>query len=141
MTRIDSGVFEPGWEDRLGITPNDVQWVETGERLTAETFAEKRAGPGGTVIAHAIPPAATAAALAHPRVMVASDGIAWEGGKSHPRSAGCFSRFLGLYVREQKILELPEALRKITLFPAQRLEKMCSAMKKKGLSKKRRSIY
>lgn len=27
--------------------------------------------------------------------MVASDGIAWEGGKSHPRSAGCFSRFLG----------------------------------------------
>lgn len=43
MTRIDSGVFEPGWEDRLGITPNDVQWVETGERLTPESFAEKRA--------------------------------------------------------------------------------------------------
>ena len=47
-------------------------------------------------------------------------------------SAHTYMSMSGRYVREQKILELPEALRKITLFPAQRLEKMCSSMKKKG---------
>ena len=53
-----------------------------------------------------------------PWVMVASDGGI---GTSHPRGAGTFPRVLGLYVREKHWLTLPEAIRKMTSLPAQRL--------------------
>ena len=39
----------------------------------------------------------------------------------HPRSYGTFARVLGVYVREQKVLGLEEAIRKMTAFPAARL--------------------
>lgn len=53
-----------------------------------------------------------------PWVMVASDGGI---GSRHPRGTGTFPRVLGLYVRERKWLTLPEAVRKMTSLPAQRL--------------------
>jgi N-acyl-D-amino-acid deacylase len=53
-----------------------------------------------------------------PWVMVASDGGI---GSRHPRGAGTFPRVLGLYVREKHWLALPEAIRKMTSLPAQRL--------------------
>ncbi len=53
-----------------------------------------------------------------PWVMVASDGGI---GSQHPRGAGTFPRVLGLYVRERHWLTLPEAVRKMTSLPAQRL--------------------
>jgi N-acyl-D-amino-acid deacylase len=53
-----------------------------------------------------------------PWVMVASDGGI---GSRHPRGAGTFPRVLGLYVREKHWLTLPEAVRKMTSLPAQRL--------------------
>ena len=53
-----------------------------------------------------------------PWVMVASDGGI---GSSHPRGAGTFPRVLGVYVREKQWLTLPEAIRKMTSLPAQRL--------------------
>ena len=40
--------------------------------------------------------------------------------QSHPRAFGSMPRFLGRYVREQKLLPLTEAIRKITSMPAQR---------------------
>jgi len=52
--------------------------------------------------------------------MVASDGILEEG-KGHPRAAGTFARVLGRYVREEKVLSLMDALRKMTAMPAERL--------------------
>jgi N-acyl-D-aspartate/D-glutamate deacylase len=51
---------------------------------------------------------------------------------AHPRSAGTFSRVLGLYVREEKILSLMDALGKMTILPARRLEAIAPAMKNKG---------
>jgi dihydroorotase len=65
-------------------------------------------------------------------VMVASDGIPFEDGMAHPRGAGTFSRVLGRYVREEKILSLSDALAKMTLMPARRLEDAVPQMKKKG---------
>jgi N-acyl-D-amino-acid deacylase len=65
--------------------------------------------------------------LAHPRGMVASDGgsFAIEGptrsGSPHPRGLGTFPRVLGRYVRERKALTLPQALHKMTAFPASRI--------------------
>jgi N-acyl-D-amino-acid deacylase len=53
-----------------------------------------------------------------PWVMVASDGGI---GSEHPRGAGTFPRVLGLFVREKHWLTLPEAIRKMTSLPAQRL--------------------
>ena len=57
------------------------------------------------------------AALAHPLVIVASDAV-MENGKGHPRSAATNARLLGTYARDEKVLPLMEALRKITLLPA-----------------------
>ena len=50
--------------------------------------------------------------------MVASDGGI---GISHPRGAGTFPRVLGRFVRDEKWLTLPEAIRKMTSMPAARL--------------------
>jgi dihydroorotase len=52
--------------------------------------------------------------------MVASDG-AIENGKGHPRGAGTYARVLGRYVREQHTVPLMDALRKMSLLPAERL--------------------
>jgi len=69
--------------------------------------------------------------MAHPLVMVASDGIL-ENGLGHPRVAGTYARVLGRYVRDRKVLTLTEAIRKMSLMPAKRLEAMAPAMRKKG---------
>jgi dihydroorotase len=64
--------------------------------------------------------------------MIATDGFGYETGNSHPRSAGTYSRILGVYVRERHIISLDEAIRKMTLMPARRLEARVPAMKNKG---------
>jgi N-acyl-D-aspartate/D-glutamate deacylase len=64
--------------------------------------------------------------------MIASDGGAYVGGYGHPRGAGTNARVLGTYVRERKVLTLMDALRKMTIMPAQRLEKMAPVMRRKG---------
>jgi len=119
QTQLESAVFDPGWQERLGISYGDLQWTATGERLTAETFAKYRK-QGGPVVIHSIPEDMVRLALSHPGVIVASDG--WlVNGKGHPRGAGTYARVLGRYVREQKLLPLMEALRRMTILPAERV--------------------
>jgi N-acyl-D-aspartate/D-glutamate deacylase len=130
-TRLESAAFDEGWQQRMGITYKDLQWSATGERLTAETFAKYRM-QGGDVVIFVIPDQAARAAMANPIVMVASDGVPHEAQKIHPRGQGTFSRTLGYYVRQEKVLDLMTALRKMTLMPAQRLEKHAPAFSNKG---------
>jgi dihydroorotase len=130
QTRLDSAIFDEGWQEKFGITFKDLQWVETGERLTAESFARYRK-QGGTVIIHSMSEDMIRLAMSHPMVMIASDSYLRDG-KGHPRSAGTFSRVLGRYAREQKALSLVDAIRKMTLMPAQRLEKAVPQMRTKG---------
>jgi N-acyl-D-aspartate/D-glutamate deacylase len=130
-TELQSAIFDPGWQESMGITYKDVQWAATGERLTAETF-ERYRKQGGVVVIHSIPEEAARAAVADPIVMIASDGMRITGPKVHPRGQATFSRVLGHYVREEKALDLMTALRKMTLMPAQRLEKRAPAFKDKG---------
>lgn len=65
--------------------------------------------------------------MQHKAVMIGSDGSALatygvlNRGKPHPRSYGTFPRVLGKYVREEKILSLEEAIRKMTSLPAKKL--------------------
>ena len=67
------------------------------------------------------------AALRHPLVMMCTDsGASAEDGilsrqKSHPRAWGSAARILGTYVREEKLLTLEEAIRKMTSLPASRM--------------------
>ena len=126
MTDLASAIFAPGWEKRTGgIGYGDLQWALTGERLTAETFARYRK-QGGMVAIHSIPEEVVRTAMSNPMVMIASDGI-MEEGKGHPRAAGTYARVLGRYVREQRVMSLMDALRKMTVMPADRL-----GMKSKG---------
>jgi N-acyl-D-amino-acid deacylase len=63
-------------------------------------------------------------AMQIPWVSIASDGSALNlkvPGKPHPRSFGTNPRVLGKYVREEKILSLEDAVRKMTSMPAQLL--------------------
>jgi dihydroorotase len=129
-SRIESAIYDGDWLARTGASYHDLQWVATGERLTAESFARYRK-QGGAVIAHTIPPESFRLGLQNPMVMFASDGRLVNG-KGHPRSAGTFSRVLGQYVREEKIIPLMDALRRMTLMPAQRLEAAVPVMRNKG---------
>ena len=130
-TALQSAIFDPGWQENMGITYKDVQWTATGERLTADTF-DKYRKEGGIVVIFSIPEDAARAAVSDPIVMIASDGMPITGAKVHPRGQATFSRVLGHYVREEKALDLMTALRKMTLMPAQRLEKRAPAFKDKG---------
>jgi N-acyl-D-glutamate deacylase len=51
---------------------------------------------------------------------------------AHPRSTGCFSRFVGQYVRDRKKLPLRDAMARCSLIPAQILEKSVPQMRSKG---------
>ncbi len=130
MTELNSAMFDAGWQKVLGIDYGALEWTATGERLTEETFRRYRA-MGGLVIMHMIPDEVVREAVASPLTMIASDGLV-EKGKGHPRGAGTYARVLGRFVREEKALTLMEAVRKMSLMPAQRLEKYVPAMRNKG---------
>jgi N-acyl-D-aspartate/D-glutamate deacylase len=130
-TGLESAIFDSGWQEKMGITYKDLQWAKTGERLTEETFNKYRK-EGGAVIIHMIPEEAARFAVADPIVMIASDGMPITGPKVHPRGQGTYSRVLGHYVREEKVLDLMTALKKMTFMPAQRLEKHAPVFQNKG---------
>jgi N-acyl-D-aspartate/D-glutamate deacylase len=130
-TGLESALFEPGWQSRMGISYGEVQWARTGERLNAATF-EKYRKQGGPVVVFMIPEKMARAAIADPMVMIASDGMPFEGRKVHPRGQGTFARVLGHYVREEKVVSLMTALRKMTLMPAERLQERAPAFRDKG---------
>jgi N-acyl-D-aspartate/D-glutamate deacylase len=130
MTLIESALFDEGWREKFNIDYGDLMWAETGERLTARTFAQYRE-VGGMVILHSTPESAVRAAVTSPLTAIATDGYI-RNGKGHPRTAGTYSRILGRFVREEQSLSLMDAIRKMTLMPAQRLERRVPAMVNKG---------
>jgi N-acyl-D-amino-acid deacylase len=65
--------------------------------------------------------------MRHPATMIGTDGI-WSHGKPHPRVYGSYPRILGMYVRQEHLLSIEEAVRKMTSFPAQKF-----GLWKKGL--------
>lgn len=106
-----------------------LQLATTGEWLTKEKFrALRESNEEVYVLCYESTEDIVRLALQSPLTMIASDG----GGSLHPRTAGTFSRVLGRYVREQKVLPLMDALRKMTLLPARHLEKRIPAMQRKG---------
>ena len=74
---------------------------------------------GAGVVCHSMKDADIQMFYRQPWVMVSSDGGI---GSRHPRGAGTYPRVLGRFVREQRWLSLPEAIRKMTSFPASRFK-------------------
>jgi dihydroorotase len=129
MTEIQSSLFDD-WESWPDEKFARHQLVSTGERTTRETFAQARAD-GGTVIIHGRSEQLTRAAIASPITMIASDGFI-DQGRGHPRTSGTYSKVLGRYVRDEGLLSLPDAIRRMTLGPALRLQTRVPAMALKG---------
>lgn len=129
MTTIESAPFDD-WENWTDEFIGVHQWAETGEWLTRETFGKYRK-TGGNVIIHERTEEMTATAINHPLTMIASDAFL-EDGKGHPRTSGTFSKVLGKYVREEATMSMLEALAKMTIQPARRLEDYVPQMKNKG---------
>jgi N-acyl-D-glutamate deacylase len=154
-TVIGAAMFRgPHWRERLGgAKASDFEY--NGKPLDEETFARlQKDDPGALVVIHFLNPGVIPGdqelldqSILYPGGAIASDAMPWTvDGKTlngdiwplpanafaHPRSAGTFSRFLRQYVRERHAISLPEAIRKMTLIPAQTLEEAVPQMRDKG---------
>ncbi len=90
----------------------------------AETAMQLQQKGGCSAVYHAIQEADVVRIMRSPYTMIASDGEIPVFGQAapHPRSYGTFSRVLGVYVREQHVLTLEDAVRRMSGYPAQRLQ-------------------
>jgi N-acyl-D-aspartate/D-glutamate deacylase len=128
MTAINSALFNPGWQEKLGIGYGQLMLPDTGERLTKARFDElHNSSTTHWVIIFSNTQEMVDKVIPHPLVMIASDGA-----EGHPRNAGTYSRVLAEYVREKGTLTLMDALRKMALMPAQVLERSTLEARKKG---------
>jgi N-acyl-D-aspartate/D-glutamate deacylase len=100
----------------------------TGERLTQARFDQLHADPHPQdVLVYINSQETVDAVIRNPLVMIASDGL-----EGHPRMAGTYCRILAEYVRRQKSLTLMDAIRKMSLMPAQRLAVATPSAARKG---------
>lgn len=128
MTAINSAVFNPGWREKLGIDYGNLVIPNTGEHLTKERFDElHNSNSQQWVLIYANTKEMIDKTIPNPLIMIASDGA-----EGHPRNAGTFSRVIAQYVREKKTLTLMEALNKMSLMPAQMLERSTPVGHRKG---------
>ena len=135
-TAINAGIFDHDWQSKFSMSYKDIEWPPTGERFTGkkmwDDYREKYSD--GLVIIHMMKEEWIDRAMTHPGIMVASDGMYTTSmeERSHPRGRGTYARILGRYVREKKLLSLPEAISKMSYLPAKRLEAFTPMMKRKG---------
>ncbi|MFG3530350.1 amidohydrolase family protein [Streptomyces sp. NPDC047917] len=159
---VGAEVFDEDWLARWGV--EDASAMEyNGKSLTQDEINEMReTRPGEVIVMHFLRPddkpedaEMLDLSVMHPGAAIASDGMPWvrkdgslaesvEGDEwplkdafAHPRSAGCFSRFLAGWARAdheslEPKLTLIDAIRKTSLIPAQILEKSVPQMRSKG---------
>ena len=153
-TGIGAAFLAPEKLINAALVPGDIRYLPTGEQVgSVERLCELRAmDPGGLAVIdflHETDPAdlrfLTRAFLA-PDTAVASDAMPLVVPRSsasagwpiasdvltHPRTAGTFSRILRWYVRELRIIDLSEAIRRCTLVPADILRDVAPDMARKG---------
>jgi len=125
MRRVQFGRFRPEpWLEGKTLYDWVVQrqlplTLESGADLVIEGMLRGGAG----MVYHVLDEGDVERIIAHPQVMVASDGRLTRPGDGvpHPRSYGTFPRVLAHYVRDRGILPLEEAVRKMTSLPARRM--------------------
>jgi N-acyl-D-aspartate/D-glutamate deacylase len=128
MTSINSALFNPGWREKFGISYSDLVLPETGEHLTKERFEElHNSSTSHSVLVYSNTQEMVDKVIPHPLVMIASDGA-----EGHPRNAGTYSRVLAQYVRGKGTVTLMDAIRKMSLMPAEMLERSTPSGRLKG---------
>jgi cytosine/adenosine deaminase-related metal-dependent hydrolase len=128
MTAVNSALFNPGWREKLGIDYADLVLPDSGEHLTKARFEDlHNSSTGQSVLIFANTQEVVDEVIPHPLVMIASDGAT-----GHPRNAGTYSRVLKQYVREKGTVTLMDAIRKMSLMPAQMLERSTPEGRWKG---------
>jgi N-acyl-D-glutamate deacylase len=148
---------DPDFEARNGTGYDTVQRVTDGRRFRdrEELLAAQAAEPSTLVLWHVLDIENNAhhrdlldMAVLYPGGAIASDAMPWtlsdgkaykgdgwplpDDATSHPRSAGCFTRFIREWVRERRKVSLIEGIRKCTLIPAEILGPSTPAMRAKG---------
>lgn len=115
------------WAEQQGMEPS----VENG----AELVIEAQLKGGASCVFHAMAEEDVIRIMQHPQTMIGSDGRLVEPGMGHPhpRWYGTFPRVIGHYAREKAVLELSEAIRKMTLSPTQSLHLTDRGQLKEGL--------
>jgi N-acyl-D-aspartate/D-glutamate deacylase len=128
MTAINSALFDPGWQEKFGVSYDALMLPDTGERLTKSRFDELHAAPKTQeVVIFLNRQEVVDGVIANPLASIASDGEL-----GHPRNAGTYCQILARYVRNLRTVSLMDAIRKMSLMPAQRLEKATDAARRKG---------
>ena len=134
MTEIQSATIQDVYKNAPDERLAELEWPSTGERLNRARF-ERYSRIGGPVVVHTNTEQMVIVAITSPLTIIASDAY-WQNGTGHPRTTGTFARVLGRYVgsadRQGVRLSLMDAIRKMTLMPAQRLEARIPAMRQKG---------
>ncbi len=130
MTEIQSATIQDVYKSAPDSQFGELEWPPTGERLTRESFA-RYTRVGGPIVVHTNTEPMVALAVTSPLTVIASDAY-WQNGTGHPRTTGTFAKVLGRYVRDAHSLSLMDAIRKMTLMPAQRLEARVTTMRHKG---------
>jgi dihydroorotase len=130
MTEIQSATIQDDYRAAPEERFAELEWPRTGERLNRDSF-ERYGRIGGPIVVHTNTEPMVTVAITSPLTIIASDAY-WQNGTGHPRTTGTYSRVLGRYVREARSLSMMEAVRKMTLLPAQRLEARVPAMQQKG---------
>ena len=157
-TVVGAAMFSgEGWPERMGSTAHSFQLGL--ERMTEEQLADyQKNKPGTFIVWHFLDEsdpddlAKLDASVMHPKILIESDEMFWmfmddqgevenysgdawplpKGTFSHPRSNSTFAKILRSYVRERGLMSMQDALRKMSLMPAQTLEDFVPQMKKKG---------
>ncbi|MBD1545358.1 amidohydrolase family protein [Roseibium aggregatum] len=157
-TVVGAAMFTgPDWRDRMQSTAENFQLG--ADRMSEDELADYQANKPGTFITwHFLDEskpedlALLDMSVTHPATMIASDATFWsyfdEDGSiqtytgdawplpdnvfAHPRSAGTYAKILRSYVRERGVLSMSEAIRKMSLMPAQTLEDFVPQMRRKG---------
>lgn len=151
---VGAELYRGDWLDRWGA-PDASSLELNGVSLTQERIDELQASdPGAVVVMHFLRPDDSEEdrrlldlSVLYPGAAIASDAMPWavgsslvegdvwplpEGAFAHPRSSGCYARFLGRWVRDRQAIPLSEALAKTSLIPAQILESSTPQMRTKG---------
>ena len=148
---------DPEFEERNGTGYDSVQRVTDGRRFRdrEELLAAQAAEPSTLVLWHILDTENNShhrdlldISVLYPGGAIASDAMPWtlsdgrvytgdawplpEDATSHPRSAGCFTRFIREWVRKRQAVSLVEGIRKCTLIPAEILGASTPAMRAKG---------
>lgn len=155
-TVIGAAMFRsPNWQERMQTSYEAFQLGL--DRMDEDSFKETQATePGTFVVWHFLDEendrglALLDASVTHPHVLIESDAMPWmyhDDGAietytgdewplpdyvfSHPRSAGAFAKVLRSYVRERQLMTLEEAIRKMSLMPAEVMD-FVPQMRRKG---------